>query len=116
MVSAAAVVHNGIVNALNVAVHECGHWQSIICLPFLTLVLLRLSIVAVATAAAAAAGCVFAVASHDSASAILVKVLGPFTSFVRGFDELQESSFVFPCKGYDPHANVLRIGWFLITA
>lgn len=103
VVSAAAVVHDRIVNALNVAVHVGSHGQCILCLPFLTLVLLPIAFVA-AGAATAAIG--FAVVFRVSGGAFLVKVSGLLVgfSFVGGFDEFHESSSVFPRKSYDPHA------------
>lgn len=104
VVSAAAVVHDGIVHALNVAVHVGSHGQCILCLPFLTLVLLRTAFVAAGAAATAAIG--FAVVFCVSGGAFLVKVSGLLVgfSFVGGFDEFHESSSVFPRKSYDPHA------------
>lgn len=106
VVSAAAVVHDGIVNALNVAVHVGSHGQCILCLPFLTLVLLHIAFVAAGAGAAATAAIGFAIVFRVSGGAFLVKVSGFLvgSSFVGGFDEFHESSSVFPRKSYDPHA------------
>lgn len=100
MLIAGAVIDDGVVNALHIAVRECSHRQRfLLCLPF--------AIWASFVAASAAEGFSFAAILLGFSSAFLVEVVRAFRLLLLGgLDYLHESSSVFPCHRDDLQSAV----------
>lgn len=100
--SAGTVVDDGVVNALDVTVHESTHWQCLFCLPIATW----------ASFFVAAMGSrLTPILPNFHSSPSLVKVVRVLTRFLFlwGLDYLHESTSVFPCNGDNLQPPIFRL-------